>query len=477
MTIRSTKAATQTIVKNTLSQRLAVLIAAQQKLSSGKRIQTTSDDPAGAAQSLSLRGRLGDIDRWRAGVDAAKPLVGAATGALQQANDLLQRARELTLQGANASQSPSDRNTLAIELDSVRQSLLELSNTKYGESYVFAGESGDQPAFVEVGSGDAASVVYQGDWAQRSIEVGAGVRTRLLGAGAKFFGSSEARSTRIDGISGVALGATASEGSGTLDLEVRHDGTSASFASGIALAGGGADDSFLGTRAIVVDAAAGTVRFGNGEARALPTPSAAGAEDYVVRDEHGAEIHLDFRAWSGASESTSATATGSVRLGGGDFVPIDLTETDQALVDPASGATIHVDLRGTVRASRDVVTFEGTTTVFDVLKSLSADLRASEDFEPSEFTARMGARIRELDAVSDGVLNGIGTLGAQGEELELALNRIEDLDLDFTKRLSDVEDIDYAAVVLELTQAETSLQYAQATGSRLLQRSLLDYLR
>lgn len=477
MTIRSTKAATQTLVKNSLSQRLAVLIAAQQKLSSGKRIQTTSDDPAGAAQSLSLRGRLGDVDRWRSGVDAAKPLVGAAVGALQQANDLLQRARELALQAANATQSPSDRTTLAIELDSIRESLLELANTKYGESYVFAGENNDEPAFAEVGSGDARRIAYRGDWAQRTIEIGAGVRARVLGAGAQFFGSSEQRRTTIDGISGVALGATASEGSGTLDLEVRHDATSASFTSGIALANGGASDTFVGARAIVVDAAAGTVRFGNGEARSLPVSSAAGAEDFVVRDEHGAQIHLDFSAWTGASESTTATATGSVRMGSGAFVPIDLAEADQPLVDPTTGATIHADLRGTVRASRDVVTFEGTTTVFDVLHSLSADLRASEDLESSEFSARVGARIRELGAVSDGVLNGIGTLGAQGEVLELALDRIEDLDLDFTKRLSDVEDIDYAAVVLELTQAETSLQYAQATGSRLLQRSLLDYLR
>lgn len=477
MTIRSTKAATQTLVKNSLSQRLAVLIAAQQKLSSGKRIQTTSDDPAGAAQSLSLRGRLGDVDRWRSGVDAAKPLVGAATGALQQANDLLQRARELALQAANASQSPSDRTTLAIELDSVRESLLELANTKYGESYVFAGESSDRPAFVELDSGGTSRIVYQGDSAQRTIEVGAGVRVRLLGAGSKFFGSSEDRATAVDGVSGVAPGTTASEGTGTLDLEVRHDSTSATFTSGVALAGGGANDTFVGARAVVVDAAAGTVRFGNGEPRALPDPSAVGAEDYVVRDEHGAKIHLDFRAWTGASESTTATATASVRLGGGAYMPIDLSEADQALVDPESGATFHADLRGTVRESRDVVTFEGTTTVFDVLQSLSADLRASSEFEPSEFSARVGARIRELGAVSDGVLNGIGTLGAQGEVLELALERIEDLDLDFTKRLSDVEDIDYAAVVLELTQAETSLQYAQATGSRLLQRSLLDYLR
>ena len=43
--------------------------------------------------------------------------------------------------------------------------------------------------------------------------------------------------------------------------------------------------------------------------------------------------------------------------------------------------------------------------------------------------------------------------------------------------LSGVEDVDFATAVMEMNRAEQTLQLAQATSARLMQNSLLNFLR
>ena len=53
---------------------------------------------------------------------------------------------------------------------------------------------------------------------------------------------------------------------------------------------------------------------------------------------------------------------------------------------------------------------------------------------------------------------------------------LEDLDVSVRSLISDVEDADFAEVALDLQRSEQTLQLAQATGSRLMQQSLLRFL-
>jgi len=95
----------------------------------------------------------------------------------------------------------------------------------------------------------------------------------------------------------------------------------------------------------------------------------------------------------------------------------------------------------------------------------------------NDVVARVQLRFGELEHNYDKILNGLGTLGAHTERLISSGNRLEALSLNVESLLSQVEDIDIAQVVLEMTKAEQTLQVAQATGSRLIQNSLLNYLR
>ena len=73
-------------------------------------------------------------------------------------------------------------------------------------------------------------------------------------------------------------------------------------------------------------------------------------------------------------------------------------------------------------------------------------------------------------------MRALGTLGARTERLISSGSRLETVSLNVEGQLSQVEDVDITEVILEMNRTEQTLQLAQATGSRLIQHTLLDFL-
>ena len=73
--------------------------------------------------------------------------------------------------------------------------------------------------------------------------------------------------------------------------------------------------------------------------------------------------------------------------------------------------------------------------------------------------------------------SGLGALAARSQRLNDADTRLDDVDVHLQSDLSGVEDADLSSVVLDLTRAEQTLQVTQAAGARLLETTLLNYLR
>ena len=132
-------------VDNGLQQSLGRLQSAQEKLSSGKRINRFSDSPTDAATVLGLAARERDWDAYNKASDDATGWLNTQDQALQSSSSLLQRVRELALQAANGTNSDTGREAIASELDSLKDELASLANTTYMGRSVFGGF---QPAAV-----------------------------------------------------------------------------------------------------------------------------------------------------------------------------------------------------------------------------------------------------------------------------------------------------------------------------------------
>lgn len=96
----------------------------------------------------------------------------------------------------------------------------------------------------------------------------------------------------------------------------------------------------------------------------------------------------------------------------------------------------------------------------------------------SRDTARIsGTTLARLDAAADRLLVAHTTLGATAERLKREESRLLGMQVEAQSSLSAVEDVDVAQVVMNLRQAEVAYQATLAVGARLIQPTLIDFLR
>ncbi len=126
------------------------------------------------------------------------------------------------------------------------------------------------------------------------------------------------------------------------------------------------------------------------------------------------------------------------------------------------GTTVRVDSTGSA------VFGDGPDSVFALLDTISATLRAGGD--PTD-------QIDALDGHITAMLTEVASVGARTNQVETAQSRIVDQTLNSKTRLSEIEDIDLAQIILDLQTQEVAYKGALGAAAKVLQPTLLDYLR
>jgi flagellar hook-associated protein 3 FlgL len=131
----------QQIAIDGISERQSRLLEVQGQLSSGRRVNSPSDDPAAAAEAERLRSREARLGSEQRAIEQARLMLGSADGALGDATDLLQSGRESLLAAANATNVAADRDKYAEQLRQVREQLLAVANRSDGTGgFIFGGQ-------------------------------------------------------------------------------------------------------------------------------------------------------------------------------------------------------------------------------------------------------------------------------------------------------------------------------------------------
>ena len=127
---------------------LNTLSRLQETASSLKRIAAPSDDPSGTADSIRVRSEQNAVAQFSRNISDGNSWLGVVDTALDKTGDILRKVRDLTVQGANdGALSPTQKEAIAVELESLRTELLTTANTKYLGRTVFAGNSDAGVAF------------------------------------------------------------------------------------------------------------------------------------------------------------------------------------------------------------------------------------------------------------------------------------------------------------------------------------------
>ncbi|MEB3186377.1 MAG: flagellar hook-associated protein FlgL [bacterium] len=117
-------------------ERLATL---QNQLASGRRIEKPSDDPTGINQIMLLDSVLKDQQQYSRNIDQVVTWLDTTDSALGDAANIVQRARDLAVQGASDTSSRESRQALAREVLQIRDQLRGVANTQLAGRYIFAG--------------------------------------------------------------------------------------------------------------------------------------------------------------------------------------------------------------------------------------------------------------------------------------------------------------------------------------------------
>ena len=166
-----------------LSKSYESMATYQEQLSTGKKISRPSDDPVVAMNGINYRTELNQIEQFQRNIGEVYNWMDNSDAALDKANQSLQRVRELTVQASNGTNSPQERESIAKEIEQIKDHIEDIANTKVNNKYLFNGtNTTSEPVDLENGKLSENSQAV-------NIEVSKGIQLKANVNAVKVFGS------------------------------------------------------------------------------------------------------------------------------------------------------------------------------------------------------------------------------------------------------------------------------------------------
>src|SRR5262249_4220085 len=146
------------------------------------------------------------------------------------------------------------------------------------------------------------------------------------------------------------------------------------------------------------------------------------------------------------------TATGSLSVdGGATTTPINFS-ANQVVADAASGAVTNVNSTAIRRAGDVHLEYAGTADAFQTLIALRDELRNTRGLSDHDQALALAGRIGDVQRVHDSILQTVGVQAADLQNLDGLEGRLQDVQLETRKLVSDTESVDIADVVVKLQE-------------------------
>lgn len=162
-------------VLRNLNRNLAQLQKTQYQQSRPKKVSRPSDDPIRVTQALYMRSALSEQQQHIKNMKDAKSWLDATDTALMNAGEIIHRAYELAVGGANDTLPEDARRAIADEIDQLIDHLVQVANTSHTGRYIFAGSRTADIPFEYDDPSNPTTVNYNGNSNNLDWEVSPGV--------------------------------------------------------------------------------------------------------------------------------------------------------------------------------------------------------------------------------------------------------------------------------------------------------------
>ncbi|MBU24847.1 MAG: flagellin FliC [Gammaproteobacteria bacterium] len=153
------------IAQAALARNERELTAAMEQLSTGKKINSASDNAAGLAITTRMTSQIRGLDQAIRNAYDAVSMVQTAEGALDEITAMLQRMRELAIQSGTGTTDVSDRTYLNQEYVALRSEIDRIAdNTEWNGRVILNGNAGASAGgslsavTFQVGAGEAQTI-------------------------------------------------------------------------------------------------------------------------------------------------------------------------------------------------------------------------------------------------------------------------------------------------------------------------------
>ena len=229
----------------------ARLARTQEELASGKRILNPSDDPVASAQIQNIKSELTRIETLQKNISHATSELAMVEDSVASIENILMRARELAVRGANDTLSAQDREIIATEIDSLREQLIAAANTQSTSGdHIYGGFAVASAPYADAG----VNAAYNGDNGTKSVNIAPGltVQTRVLGS--EVFGKGSAANGMLNAFESLAVLSAGLRGNATAAItSLTHDGTAVTQDEAINIAMDALDSNLENVRSVRTD--------------------------------------------------------------------------------------------------------------------------------------------------------------------------------------------------------------------------------
>ncbi len=465
----------------------------QLQVSTGNRILNPSDDPAGSVQILNLQREVSLSEQYLSNATKAENKQSSEEGVLDSATSMLQRIRELAVQGLNSTNTQADKQAIAIEIKQLNEQLLALANTRDSNGdYLFSGFKSNTQPYGTI-NGD-----YQGDEGQRNIKVGEGVLIETNDPGNQVFEAPLISTTTTTTLSPVVTANVANTGDSSVAVSNFTGGTDV-FSATFTFDGTNYVD---GAGALYPYTAPGPASFN------LTTPpmTVTFSDTPAIGDE------LTVTNGTGSGQATITVDSGATET----FLPISFTYQAEIIADPLAlppivgvparyqitdgtntetvdyvdGMSVElsklnpnftsltVKLTG-APADGDAIVIERTETqvsqsMFKTIENFANALIA-DDVGPNS-SPNNGDFLTNISASLGVVIDTRAKVGSRLNSIEQQNQINEGISVGMQKALSEIKDLDYAEAISRLSLQMTGLQAAQQSFAKVQGLSLFNYL-
>jgi flagellar hook-associated protein 3 FlgL len=143
------------------------------ELSSGRKVNQPSDDPAAEAGFIVNSSQASEVKSYLSNVSSLQSTMQEADSTLNSVVTALTQAISLGVEGANGTLNQNDRNAIAEQVNGIQQQILQYANQSFQGSYLFAGTAVNAQPFV-ADSSSPSGVSYVGNSGVNNVEIGDG---------------------------------------------------------------------------------------------------------------------------------------------------------------------------------------------------------------------------------------------------------------------------------------------------------------